>query len=594
MRPDRPVDAQIFFLPLAVPPNEAPDAVDFEILGRRIPDFMHQWINQGDGGPTGIVEIQSPPEDGEIRWVVLEEPPDPAAAFALLPEGEAARAIVTGSILPHDGTFDVELGVFFADERDLVSRLHATVSVEDPVPGLCRLGERLARLLGVTLPAPPSGLLTRSGPAFFKYLQGLDGAALLSGEVAAGAARDAETLLAPFAEALRLDPTFGLALRTVNVTLAQALDQRRVPLPACCRLIDRCLQTGPGDGDGCVAVAEHLAGIGERQRAFAWLQHAANLDPPPARGLENLGIVFANRGDTVAARDLWLQGLAVDGHPDFFAHLARLAFTQRDETEAWDNVLRGLHRILERATRAEEWDDDGRGSGVMLPYLVEHLSEHAAPIEVVAALKGLVGSLANCEDRVHLGVSLVAVGELACAREELQAGLAGDVAPGVRDQGVRAELALVVPDFEERFRAAAEQTTRPCDPRAALAELESFRALSPAFWPAAYYGGLALNRLGREEEALDLFADVVRRCPGQPDALLEMAALFDRRGNPKRALECIDDALRARSSDGKLLGRRALYLFRLGRREEAREALARAEAVLPDDRDLREIRRMVG
>lgn len=601
---------EVFFLPLAIPDREdlaqrlaadptglGPRALG--ILARRIPDFLHQLINHGDEGPTAMLEVQSPGEEGPVRWVDLEDVPDAEEAFDLLPAEEQeevprARAVVVGEIAVANEGVLVTLSCYFEAgvETDAVT-LRALLPFADPVPALRRLSERLARVLEIRILPPPARLLTKSGRAFFQFLAGLDGAALLSGELAVEAKDDPEELLRPFAEALRLDPSFGLALRTAHLALADALEGERVGESTCTAVLDRCLASSPSDGEACVAVAEHFVGLGDDQRAITWLEHAVQLEPPPARSLETLGILYANRGATIQARDLWLKGLETDGHPDFFAHLARLAFTDGDLAEAWDKVLRGLRRTYERAVRAAEWEADGRGVGVILRYLVEHLDEHDAPDEVAEALADLAGVLAWDDDRIDLGLCLLAVGEEDLAREELEAGLGGTPDAEVRDRGLRALLGLQVEDFEARFRRAVDEVVGAKDVRHGLAEFEVFLAHQPEFWPAVFFQGVALSRLARDEESLDRMAEVLRLSPGQPDALHQMAVLFDKRGNPKRAVECVDEALLARSDDVQLLTSRALFLGHLGRLDAARETLDDALKIAPKDPELRRLRKQL-
>ncbi|MEZ5964638.1 MAG: hypothetical protein R3F56_12385 [Planctomycetota bacterium] len=589
--------ADVFFLPLAVADPASLEALGFDtgVLSRRIPDFLHQLLNQGDPVPTGMLEVQSAADDHPVGWVEFREPPDPEEAFELLPEGQSARAVVLGALAAGGGDLRVELHVHLAEDIDAPSctTVKASVSCDDPAPALLRLAERLARVLEVAMPPLPSGFLTRLGPAFFAFLGGLDGVALLSGELAIAPSVSAIDLLRPLARAVQLDPTFGLALRTWHLTIAMASDNGRLEREELGRLVDECLGARPGDGEACVSIAEHLSALGDHARAVSWLQHAVSLEPPPPRGLESLGIVLANRGETLAARDLWLAGLEQDGHPDFFAHLARLSFACGEIGEAWERVAFGLRRVHERSTRHEEWDDDGRGSGVMLAYLLDHLTERKAPLSVVRAVRSLAGVLRNGEDRIVLGLCLHEVGAPILARAELEAGLAGELSSEVRDRGVRALLRLRVRNFEARFAKAVDHAVRRQDPRRGLTDLERWRQLEPEFWLASFYVGIALRRLGDEEAALDTMAEVLRLRPGQPDVLTEMAALFDRRGNPKRALECIEDALSSRPGDTALLGRRALYQHRLGRRGQAVESLDAALGGGVPSEELEEIRRQI-
>jgi tetratricopeptide (TPR) repeat protein len=352
-------------------------------------------------------------------------------------------------------------------------------------------------------------------------------------------------------------------------------------------LIDGFLTKLPVDGEACVLVADHLSGLGEDSRARAWLEHASHLSPPPPKSLENLGILCANNGDVIGARNLWLNGLDLDGHPDFLAHLARLSFSEGKLDDAWDQVLRALRRIYERCVRAEEWLDDGHELGLVLRYLVDHLQDHDAPEEVIEALLDLRGLLSIPEDHVDLGKCLAQLGFLDEASEEIHGALGSDLDPSYRDDGIRLLLTLKIPDFDRRFAAASDEMAVAADPGPALQEMEQFLATQPEFWPALFLKAMGKKRLGEEELALDCLADLLRICPGQPDALYEMAELFDARGNPKRALECVEDAIDNRPDDAQLFAAMARYLSGLGRADEARAAILNALELAPEDRAIK-------
>ena len=334
MKPDMP---EVMFLPLAVPSLEGFGDVDAGILARRIPDFVHQVLNQGQHGPTGMLEVQSPPDEGPVTWVLMDSPPDAEEAFDLLPEGEEVRAVVTGELMPVADGLRVEFHCYFVEDLDEQgsNKLGGLITYADPLAGLLPLVRRLARMLELPYHEPPQALLTKDGRAFLLFLQGLDNAMLLSGDLEIEGPKDRAELMQPFAEALGLDPQFGLALRVAHSTMAMALADSRLQKADLQRFLDRCFLVSPSDGEGCVAVAEQLSELGDEKRAIAWLQLATHLDPPPARGLENLGILFANRGDTKAARELWQKGIDLDGHPDFFAHMARLGFAEDRDEDAW-------------------------------------------------------------------------------------------------------------------------------------------------------------------------------------------------------------------------------------------------------------------
>jgi tetratricopeptide (TPR) repeat protein len=585
---------EVMFLPLAVRAGDWGER-DARLYARRVPDFVHVVLNEGGGGPTAMLEMQSMPEDGPAVWVELDEPPGREEAFALVPADLGVRAIVTGEIAPADGgglrvEFVVHRDDDDGDDAAVTTTFRGVLPGDDPVPALLRLARHLARFLELGWREPPAGLLTRSGAAFAAALRGLDGEKLLSGALEIAVPEDRASLVQPFAEALAIDPGFGLALRLLNAATAQALQAARLSDDAARRVFDECFASSPADSDGCVAVAEQLADLGDDARAMAWLQHAARLDPPSPRGLEHLGLLLARRGDRDAARGLWEKGLAVDGHPDFFSHLAQLAFAEGREADAWEFTLHGLRRLRERTVRAGEWDDPTRGGGVLLECLHAKLGRADAPPALIAALADLRGLL-DAEDRVTLGLCLLGCGDAAAARAEIAAGIGHVEDLDVRDQGVRALLQIDVPGFELRFARACDRASRGRRPAAALAELRQWAQLQPEFWPALYYAARALARLRRSDDALETLRRALDVAPGQADVLAAMAEAFDRRRNPKRALELVDEALQQRPRDAHLLAARIRFLRHLGRDDEARDGLRVAGELGVDSPELRRLAR---
>lgn len=591
--PDELEEPEVMFLPLAAAPGDGWHGLEAGVFARRLPDFVHQVLNQGQAGPTAMLELQSTSDAGPVQWVQMDTPPDHEDAFDLIPPELDVRAVVTGAITPVEAGLRVEFHVYRDEDDDqdefFSEKMSGTVAFDDPVPGLLRLARHLARVLDIRFHEPPKGLLTKNGAAFRHFLKGLDNAMLLSGDLEIAVPDDREALIRPFADALALDPSFGLALRVANATAAIALDGRKLDQEAVRRFLDRCYTAQPFDGDACVAVAEQLSGMGDDQRALAWLQHATHLDPPSPRGLESLGILMVRRGDVGAARGLWERGLDVDGHPDFFSHLAQLCFAEQRDAEAWELELRGLRRLRERTLRSSEWDDEDRGAGVLLECLQAVLSTRKAPTEVGEALRQLRSTLRR-EDRVYLGLCLSDCGLRREARHELIAGLrSADLDLEVRDRAVRALLRLDVTDFEQRFAKAADLAQRGRHPRPCLAEFQSWLQLQPEFWPAMFFSAVAKRRLGETEEALDLFAATLSVSPAQPDVLFEMAELFEARQNGKRALELVTEAIAERPQEVRFHAARVRYLRGLGRIAEAKASLQAAFKSGLDSPELRKL-----
>jgi Flp pilus assembly protein TadD len=583
---------EVMFLPLATASTELWRGLPPAVFARRIPDFLRQVLNDGQNGPTALLELQSAAPNAPVAWVQLETPPDQEEAFAFLPDDLDVRAVVAGEIEAVDNGLRLEFAVHRADDADepVTAKVGGTITFDDPVPGLVRFARHLAHLLGLRFREPPRGLLTRSGAAFRLFLQGLDNSMLLSGDLEIALPADREALMRPFADALELDPTFGLALRIANSTAVQALDVDRIDVECVRRFLDRCYATQPADGEACVEVAENLTELGDDQRAMQWLKHATKLDPPPARGLESLGLLMARAGEPGQARGLWEQGLDIDGHPDFFSHLAQLSFAEDRIDDAWDLTVRGLRRLRERTVRASEWDAVGSGAGVLLECLHAQLSHREAPAAVAAALADL-RTLLSGDDRAFLGLCMLAIGSRREARGELVAGLRLAAGGEVRDLAVRALLQIDVDDFEGRFARASDRALRGRNPRPAIEEFRSWLKLQPEFWPALFFTALAKRRLGAGDEALDLLASALEVAPGQPDVLFALAEGFDRRRNPKRALELVEEAMVVRPREVRLHGARARYLHHLGRIEEAKNAISSARSSGLDSPELRRLAR---
>lgn len=585
----------VMFLPLAAIDEVSFGDLDAGLLARRIPDFVHQLLNQGQHGPTGMLELQTAPDEGPVDWVRLDEPLASDEAFDMLPAGDRSRAVVGGTVHRAGDQLHVEFHVFFAGDADgFRSQTAGAVTVADPVPGLLQIARRLARLLELPWMEPPKGLLTSNGRAFLAFLHGLDNAMLLSGDLQIEVNGELSALMLPFADALALDPSFGLALRVAHSTLAMALEDRRLDKADCQRFLDRCYSLQPVDGEGCVAVADQLSELGDDQRALSWLEHAASMDPPPARGLESLGILLAKKGQTIEARDLWLKGLSLDGHPDFFAHLARLYFSESKDLDGWDMVMRGLRRLRERAVRSSEWEDHERGAGVMLEYLNEHLVDLQPPEGLKELLLDLCGIL-DGQDRVDLGLCLMKLGATDPARVELEDALRDDrVTEGLRDDAVRALLVAAETDFERKFNVVADGVLQGRNPGRHLSQLRRWVDAQPEFWPALYLAAIARRRMNDLDAAVDLFEAALEISPYHPDILREMAVAFDERGNPKRAWELVDQAIEERPDDVVLYADRAIYLMRLGRMDEARYTVQDGLRIDPANDELRRLERQLG
>ena len=73
---DEFAEPEVMFLPLAAVPGDEWGTLDSGVIARRIPDFVHQVLNQGQVGPTAMLELQTAADSGPVTWVQLDSPPD--------------------------------------------------------------------------------------------------------------------------------------------------------------------------------------------------------------------------------------------------------------------------------------------------------------------------------------------------------------------------------------------------------------------------------------------------------------------------------------------------------------------------------------
>jgi tetratricopeptide (TPR) repeat protein len=333
----------------------------------------------------------------------------------------------------------------------------------------------------------------------------------------------------------------------------------------------------------------------ELDRAEQWLRLAVGQPEPPVAALETLGILLANRGDTVQARNLWLTGVRVDGHPDFFAHLARLAFSEEQEDEAWDKVVRGLRRISERSLHPGEWDEDAERGGVLLRYLSEHLEEQSVkpPADVVELLVDLSAQIREPEDRLDLGLCLRLVGRPEEAKRALRAALPHVESNDRRDVGAEALVRLLFPDFEERFPQLADIEADGEAAREGLCYLEALHAEVPQFWPALYFLGCLREGCGQDDAAYAAFRRAARLRRDQAQILSRLAQSARRLGKRDEAVAAVRSALELDPHNPALAADGALVFKWAGLDDEAKQALDDAEKLHPENPDIDAARRVI-
>ena len=107
----------------------------------------------------------------------------------------------------------------------------------------------------------------------------------------------------------------------------------------------------------------------------------------------------------------------------------------------------------------------------------------------------------------------------------------------------------------------------------AAAELRQALAIDPNLVPARFYLARVYLDLGRLERAQEELIAALERQPGHPQFVSLLGETERQRKNPARAVELIQQALKADPSSGQARYYLGLALFDLGRRDEAITAL---------------------
>ena len=73
------------------------------------------------------------------------------------------------------------------------------------------------------------------------------------------------------------------------------------------------IELQPNDGRIRIVLAEMYANSSDLEKAISHLEEASRIDPEDEFALYNLGIIFASKGDTLSAKDVWQK--LVDNNP---------------------------------------------------------------------------------------------------------------------------------------------------------------------------------------------------------------------------------------------------------------------------------------
>jgi tetratricopeptide (TPR) repeat protein len=314
----------------------------------------------------------------------------------------------------------------------------------------------------------------------------------------------------------------------------------------------------------------------DRTKAIAAFERALSLRPNDVPTLVQLGDARLDAGQVEAAESLFLKAVSLQsGSAVALFGAGRAAFARQS--------YRGAVDYFERALAA-----DSQASAIHYPLAMsyralgdrEKASAHLArrgdtwptqpdPLMQQAAL---LESATLYESR---GVQALGANEWAAAVAAFRKAL--ELNPN--DAAIRHRLGTAL------YAGG--------DAAGAVREFEEVLRRNPNFAKAQASLGLILNLNGRYRDAIGRFSAAVRLDPNYPEARLGLAEALRVSGQPEAALPHYEQAVKLDPSIAESWIGGAMALLSLRRQAEAREWIARAKRVHPDQPGLAELEAML-
>jgi len=113
-------------------------------------------------------------------------------------------------------------------------------------------------------------------------------------------------------------------------------------------------------------------------------------------------------------------------------------------------------------------------------------------------------------------------------------------------------------------------------------------AINPDFAPSYVYKGMALRKIGKDDEAMDAFKNAIRLSPEAPEAYLFLADMYETRAakdpdSLKNAIATYQKLLTRHPDNIDAMNNLAIIYAQKGEKERARELWNRLLAIRPDD-----------
>jgi eukaryotic-like serine/threonine-protein kinase len=252
-------------------------------------------------------------ETGAVRSALLrmqrspDAPLHPALALELA-EREGIKAVMTGEINTAGRTFVVSARLLSADGENVLVSLRETARDSAAIiSAIDRLSNRMRERIGESLRTiragePLAQVTTSSLAALRKYSQAVR---------ALDIERDPEKGIPLLEEATALDSMFAMAYRKLGVAMTNQNEPRERWLPVYTRAFE--LSDRLPDRERYMTQAAYYKYVqNDNDRAIATYRTLLDLYPKETPALNNLALLYAERGESEEAADLYARALAID------------------------------------------------------------------------------------------------------------------------------------------------------------------------------------------------------------------------------------------------------------------------------------------
>lgn len=138
-------------------------------------------------------------------------------------------------------------------------------------------------------------------------------------------------------------------------------------------------------------------------------------------------------------------------------------------------------------------------------------------------------------------------------------------------------------------RSLAQRDLEAGEPQRALEELDRAATLDADLPLLDHTRGVALARLGRDEEAIRAYRESLARVGPHPKTLQNLGALYGKSGRHEEALRYLREAARMRPDDPGVLADLGVALWNTGSTDAAKEVWNRALRINPGDQRILQI-----